>query len=144
MVWDLGSKAEFAYRSGLPAKTTAIQHTMKSHHPHIVIDLDRPYNDSNYSPDSGRRSTMHFAWDTTTVINLILCIIILVFGIIGWQRSKKLFPLYIGIAFGLFGLSHLATLLSVNSALATVLIIIRLLAYLLVTYTVYLMAFRNK
>ena len=87
---------------------------------------------------------MQFVWDTTTVINLVLCIVILVFGIIGWQRSKNLVPLYIGIAFGLFGLSHLATLFSLKDSLSTLLIIIRLLAYLLVTYAVYLMAFRKK
>jgi hypothetical protein len=87
---------------------------------------------------------MQFVWDTQYVINLILCIVILVFGIIAWQRSKNLVPLYVGIAFGLFGLSHLATLLSLKTALNTLLIIIRLLAYLLVTYAVYLMAFRKK
>jgi hypothetical protein len=89
---------------------------------------------------------MQFNLDTATlVVNLLLCIIILVFGIIAWQRSKNLVPLYIGIAFGLFGLSHLANLLSLNKgALGTALIIDRLLAYLLVTYAVYLMAFRKK
>ena len=87
---------------------------------------------------------MAFHWDTITFINLVLCIVILVFGIIGWQRSKNLVPLYIAIAFGLFGLSHLATLLGLNTSLNVLLIIIRLAAYLLVTYTVYLMAFRKK
>ena len=87
---------------------------------------------------------MAFHWDTITFINLVLCIVILVFGIIGWQRSKNLVPLYITIAFGLFGLSHLATLFGLNTSLSVLLIIIRLLAYLLVTYTVYLMAFRKK
>jgi hypothetical protein len=87
---------------------------------------------------------MHFVWNTITVINLVLCIFILAFGIMGWQRSKNFVPLYIGIAFGLFGLSHLATLLSLSVALNTWLIIIRLLAYLLVTYAVYLMAFKKK
>jgi uncharacterized membrane protein (UPF0136 family) len=87
---------------------------------------------------------MQFVWDTQYVVNLVLCIVILIFGIIAWQRSKNLVPLYIGIAFGLFGLSHLATLLSLKTALNTLLIIIRLLAYLLVTYAVYLMAFRKK
>ena len=87
---------------------------------------------------------MHFSWDTVTFINLVLCIVILVFGIMGWQRSKNFVPLYIAIAFGLFGLSHLATLLGLNSSLNILLIIIRLLAYLLVTYTVYLLAFRKK
>jgi uncharacterized membrane protein (UPF0136 family) len=87
---------------------------------------------------------MSFAWDTTTFINLVLCIVILVFGIMGWQRSKKMVPLYIGIAFGLFGISHLATLLSLKDALTTLLILIRLAAYLLVTWAVYLMAFRKQ
>jgi uncharacterized membrane protein (UPF0136 family) len=87
---------------------------------------------------------MQFAWDSTTFINLVLCIIILVFGIMGWQRSKNMVPLYIGIAFGLFGVSHLATLLSLKDALTSILILIRLAAYLLVTYAVYLMAFRKK
>jgi hypothetical protein len=87
---------------------------------------------------------MHFVWDTITFINLVLCIAILVFGLIGWQRSKMLMPLYIAIAFGLFGLSHLATLLSLKVVLNTFLIVIRLLAYLLVTYAVYLMAFRKN
>jgi len=57
---------------------------------------------------------MVFVWNTITVINLILCIFILVFGIMGWRRSKNFVPLYIGIAFDLFGLSHLATLLSLS------------------------------
>ena len=87
---------------------------------------------------------MHFNWDTITFINLLLCIFILMFGIIGWQRSKNLVPLYIAIAFGLFGLSHLTTLLSLNTSLNSLLVIIRLLAYLLVAYAVYLMAFRKK
>ena len=87
---------------------------------------------------------MAFHWDTITFINLLLCIFILMFGIIGWQRSKNLVPLYIAIAFGLFGLSHLATLLGLNTSLNVLLIIIRQAAYLLVTYTVYLMAFRKK
>jgi hypothetical protein len=87
---------------------------------------------------------MHFVWDSITFINLVLCVIILVFGIMGWQRSKNMVPLYIAIAFGLFGLSHLATLFSLKDALSTLLIIIRLLAYLLVAYAVYLMAFRKR
>ena len=87
---------------------------------------------------------MHFNWDAITFINLVLCILILVFGIMGWQRSNNRVPLYIAIAFGLFGLSHLATLLGLSASLKTLLIIIRLAAYLLVTYTVYLMAFRKK
>ena len=87
---------------------------------------------------------MNIVWDPIYVVNLVLCAIILVFGIIGWSRSKKVFPLYIGIAFGLFGLSHLATILGLKATLEVPLIVVRTLAYLLVVFTVYKMAFGYK
>ena len=87
---------------------------------------------------------MQFHWDTLTFINLILCIVILVFGIISYQRAKNRVILYVGIAFGLFGLTHLATLLGLAVALNIVIIIIRTLAYLLVTYALYLAAYSKK
>ena len=87
---------------------------------------------------------MHFTWDTLTFVNLVLCIVILVFGIISYQRAKSRVTLYVGTAFGLFGLSHLATLLSLNATLNIELIIIRTLAYLLVTYAMFLAAYSKK
>jgi len=77
-------------------------------------------------------------------INLILCVIILIFGLMAWRRVKKSFPLYIGIAFGLFGLSHLASLLGQAAELETPLIIIRTAAYLIVVYTLYKMAMGRR
>jgi hypothetical protein len=77
-------------------------------------------------------------------INLILCVIILVFGIMASRRSKKPFPYYIGIAFGLFGVSHLASLLGWAARMETLLIIIRTAAYLIVVYTLYRMAFGRR
>ena len=87
---------------------------------------------------------MQFTWDTLTFVNLILCIVILVFGIISYQRTKSRVTLYVGIAFGLFGLTHLATLLGMNITLNTALIVVRTLAYLLVTYALYLAAYSKK
>jgi len=87
---------------------------------------------------------MQFTWNTLTFINLILCIAILVFGIISWQRQKSQVALYVGIAFGLFGLTHLASLLGLATALNVLVIIIRLAAYLLVTYALFLEAYKNK
>lgn len=72
-----------------------------------------------------------------TIVNLVLCIVILVLGIWAYTKKKGDVPLYIGIAFGLFGLSHLLTLLGLAASLTIFLIIVRLLAYLLVVYTVY-------
>jgi len=78
------------------------------------------------------------------IINLVLCAIILVFGLIGWRRSGRAFPLYIGIAFGLFGLSHLATILGLKATLEVPLIVARILAYLIVVFTVYKVAFGSR
>ena len=74
---------------------------------------------------------------TITIINLILCIIILCLGIWGYSKRKSDVALYIGIAFGLFGISHLFTVLGLAAGLNVLLIIIRLIAYLLVAFTVY-------
>jgi uncharacterized membrane protein (UPF0136 family) len=87
---------------------------------------------------------MQFSWNTMTFVNLVLCIVILVFGIISWQRSKSRVVLYVGMAFGLFGLSHLTTLLGLSTALNTALIVVRTLAYLLVTYAMFLAAYSKK
>ncbi|MGA8848797.1 MAG: hypothetical protein WB564_03125 [Dehalococcoidia bacterium] len=81
--------------------------------------------------------------DTITLVNLILCIIIVVLGCVGFNRAKDKWPLYIAISFGLFGLSHLLTLLGFKDTLEAFLIGIRTVAYLLVIYTVYLVAFKK-
>jgi hypothetical protein len=81
--------------------------------------------------------------DTMTLVNLILCVIIVVLGCVGYRKAKDKWPLYIAIAFGLFGVSHLLTLLGLKDTLEAFLIAIRTIAYLLVIYTVYLVAFKK-
>jgi hypothetical protein len=83
-------------------------------------------------------------WDPLLTINLILCIIILALGIWAYIKNKVNWPLYIGIAFGLFGISHLFAILGLTSGLLYYfLVVIRLIAYLLVVYTL-IMALVNK
>jgi uncharacterized membrane protein (UPF0136 family) len=78
------------------------------------------------------------------VINLVMTVIIMIVGLVGWRRSGKAVPLYFGIAFGLLALSHLATLLGLASSWEGLLIGIRLVAYLIVLYAVYKVAFGAK
>jgi uncharacterized membrane protein (UPF0136 family) len=85
---------------------------------------------------------MAFIWDPITAVNLVLSVIILVLGYWGYKKSNDNVSLYVGIAFGLFGVSHLATLLGLAS-LVRVLIIIRTLAYLIVIFAVYKIAFKR-
>ena len=71
------------------------------------------------------------------IVNLALCIIILGLGIWGYSKKKYDVPLYIGIAFGIFGISHLLKILGLAEGIATLLIIIRLIAYLFVIFALY-------
>jgi hypothetical protein len=75
--------------------------------------------------------------DPMYVVNLILCIIILVLGIWGFVKTKDIVPLLIGIAFGIFGVSHSFKLAGISADFSVFLIVIRTIAYLLVVYSLY-------
>ena len=87
---------------------------------------------------------MDIVGDPIVVINLILCVIILILGVMGYQRSRSAVPLYIGIAFGLFGLSHLVAMLGLQGSLEVPLIVVRIVAYLIVVFAVYKTASSSK
>ncbi len=82
--------------------------------------------------------------DPIVITNLLLCIVILTLGIYEYSRTRSRVELYVGTAFGLFGVSHLLTLLGMAAALSVFLIVIRLLAYLLVIYALYIAIARKK
>jgi uncharacterized membrane protein len=81
--------------------------------------------------------------DPISILNLVLCIIIVVLGCVGYKRSKDKTPLYLAIAFGLFGLSHLLTILGLRETLEACLITIRTIAYIMVAYTLFRIAFKR-
>jgi uncharacterized membrane protein (UPF0136 family) len=83
-----------------------------------------------------RWERMPLIWDTMTFANLVLCVVIFILGVIGYQRKDSNAILYIGIAFGLFGISHLATLLGFREILEGMLIWVRTIGYLVVIIAV--------
>lgn len=83
------------------------------------------------------------AWDLVTTINFVLCVVILALGIWAYAKKKGDVPLYIGIAFGLFAVSHLMTLLGLAAGLTALLIVIRLIAYLLVVFALCKILFKK-
>ena len=88
---------------------------------------------------------MKFTWDTITFINLILCILILIFGIISYLRKKSRVALYVGTAFGAFAITHLMKLFNMSvTPWDVVQIVIRILAYLLVTYAMFVAAYSKE
>ncbi|MBA7577409.1 hypothetical protein ES708_19261 [subsurface metagenome] len=83
------------------------------------------------------------ALDPIYLTNLVLCVIILILGYVGYSKTGEKAPLYIGIAFSLFGISHLLSLLGLKETLTTFLIVIRTIAYLTVVFTLYRVAFQR-
>jgi uncharacterized membrane protein (UPF0136 family) len=71
------------------------------------------------------------------VINTVLCFVILVLGIMGYVKRRYRLSLAIGAAFGLFGISHIITILGLGGCSAGFLVAIRVIAYLIVALTLY-------
>lgn len=69
-----------------------------------------------------------------TLLNLILSVIIATLGYLVYRRKKFATALSISLAFALFGLSHLVTLIGLASSLQDLLIVIRTVAYLVVVF----------
>ena len=80
---------------------------------------------------------MALVLDPIYIVNLTLCSIILILGIFGYRKKGNPVPLYVGIAFGLFGVSHAATILGLKNELEVPLIVIRTVAYLAVVFALY-------
>ncbi|MCX6094731.1 MAG: hypothetical protein NTY63_07940 [Candidatus Bipolaricaulota bacterium] len=84
------------------------------------------------------------SWDPVTTFNLVLSAAICAVGIVGWARVKNALALYIGLAFGLFALSHLATILGKAEALEALLILLHGVGYILIAIAIYKVAFPRK
>ncbi len=74
--------------------------------------------------------------NTVTLVNTIFCFVVFIVGMVFWGRTKYKAELYIGLAFGIFGLTHLAIVLGLEINLL-LRIVARILAYLLVIYGLY-------
>lgn len=78
--------------------------------------------------------------DTVSVLNLVLTIVVCALGIWGYTRNKYDVPLYIGIAYGIFAISHLLTVLGFSVSLNIFILAIRIIGYLLMIIAVYKLA----
>jgi len=60
---------------------------------------------------------MAVEWDPALFVNLVLSIVIVVLGAFSYKKSGSALPLYIAAAFGLFAISHAATLAGLKDPL---------------------------
>ena len=80
---------------------------------------------------------MPCTFDSVNMVNTILCILIFILGLWGYKKRGYKLSLAIGIAFGLFGISHIITLLGCKGNITDILTIVRVIAYLIVAFTLY-------
>jgi hypothetical protein len=83
---------------------------------------------------------MVWNWDLMSMINLALSLVILMLGCWDYIKTKRQAPFFIGVAFGLFSVSHLITLMGVERNFETTVILVRIFAYLIVAATLVKMA----
>jgi hypothetical protein len=83
-------------------------------------------------------------WDPVTTFNLALSVAIFALAMVGWARVRNALALYIGVAFGLFALSHFASILGWGDSLSALLILFGAAAYVFVMVAVYKVAFPKK
>lgn len=76
--------------------------------------------------------------DLAEGINLLLCIIILLLGYLVYRRQEKISALLIGIAFGMFGVSHLTLMAGITFPEVTF-ILLRISGYILVAAALWLL-----
>jgi hypothetical protein len=82
---------------------------------------------------------MTFVPDPIVLINLLLCAVILVLGYLVYRKRDTISALFIGIAFGMFGLSHLNALFDPSLFPEVTFVLMRIFGYLLVAAALYLL-----
>ena len=80
---------------------------------------------------------MAFIPDPAVLVNLLLCIVILVLGYMVYRKRNSISALFIAVAFGMFGLSHLSTLLGMSLFPEVTFVLLRICGYLFVAAALY-------
>ena len=88
---------------------------------------------------SGEQITMVFVPEPIVVLNLVLCVVILLLGYLVYRKRDIISALFIGIAFGIFGLSHLNTLFVPPLFPEVTFALLRICGYLIVAAALYLL-----
>ncbi|MFA5075319.1 MAG: hypothetical protein WC436_04420 [Candidatus Babeliales bacterium] len=79
-----------------------------------------------------------------TLLNIILCGTITVLGFFNYRKSNNLIPLFISIAFGLFGASHLITYVRFGVKIPIAIFLMRLAGYFFIIYILQAKLFNNN
>ncbi|MDD1688225.1 MAG: hypothetical protein LUO90_01500 [Methanoregula sp.] len=98
---------------------------------------DDTFNTLDTKRESCEHIPMAFVPDPVVLVNLLLCGVILVLGYLVYRKRHSISALFIGVAFGLFGLSHLSTLLGMTLFPEVTFVLLRICGYLFVAAALY-------
>jgi len=76
--------------------------------------------------------------DPVVLVNLIFCIVILALGYFISRKRDNYSAFLIGIAFGMFGLSHFTQLFGITQIPEAVIILVRICGYLIIVSALWL------
>jgi len=82
---------------------------------------------------------MTFVPDLVLLVNLFLCVVILLLGYLVFRKRGTTSVLLIGIAFGVFGLSHLNALFDPALFPDVTFVLLRICGYIFVAAALYLL-----
>jgi hypothetical protein len=82
---------------------------------------------------------MVFVPEPIVVLNLVLCVVILLLGFLVYRKRDIISALFIGVAFGIFGLSHLNILFIPPLFPEVTFALLRICGYLIVAAALYLL-----
>lgn len=82
---------------------------------------------------------MAFVPNLILLINLLLCIVILLLGYLVYRKRDSISALFIGVAFGMFGLSHLNALFVPALFPEVTFVLLRICGYLVAAAALYLL-----
>lgn len=80
---------------------------------------------------------MAFNWDPTYVTHFVLTTITSIIGYVGYKKSQNKIPLYMGVAFGIFGVANFLVLLGIKTIPQTVFITARIIGYLIIMFALH-------
>ncbi|OPX64422.1 MULTISPECIES: PAS domain S-box protein [unclassified Methanoregula] len=83
---------------------------------------------------------MTFNADPVTFINLAFCVGVVALSLWWYGKTKSRTPLFIGLAFGLFGISHTFILFGLNRQYEQIYILVRMAAYAIVALGLFFIA----
>ena len=75
--------------------------------------------------------------DLIAVINIALCFVILSTAYWIFKRTRQSEALFIGLAFTLFGITHIITLFGLDVSAMNFVIVLRIIAYIFILLSIY-------